>query len=971
VYRDWVTALKRSAFKLALFFTVVLAAAYVSLFFFVRSARFQQWLKAEALHRTGHEINLSDLRLKFPFTLAASRVTVSKESETLLQGDHVTVALSLADLFSRSIYRIDVQKPVFRIELQQLFDSTTGSFDVAIRRLNVEDGTIVLKTPGGKTLDFRAVNLQARNVNLGQSTGIALQTEIPWLKGSAEIAIRSGNDEQEAEIKIRQAQVSDADHPLPRKSALHETLNATIKLQKRNDHAWVMSASGKIDRLAIAAAKMSGQFDSRADIDPGFKSATFSASIRASELPTQIAAVKLAVIPGGITGTVEGNYQFSEQRMILNALHLESAYGRADGEAVLLFSAEPTVAKAQTNLRSISAEAIHPFLPEWTKAWRLRGTADVDLKLEGPWSAIAVQGVARTNGTEVKSETFSLQQLNLIAPFEWANSSLRASDVRIQGKKIALSSPAAQFAADELQFQGALASKPGEPWRTTGKLRLVRGRYAAADGSTMGENFVLGGQLDATIENRGIALSGTLNIEEGEFLWGKFFGDLKSRKPALDFDGDYFADQDELQLRQLDISLAAVGKVGLKGTIQQISLEPKTRLQVMGSGIRPAGAFEFFIRETMHRSYPILDQLIVGGRVDLTAQVSGTLDDLFVDGNLQIRRGSLGAKSNRWQIGPLNLALPFSFHLPAAEDKTSKTVPNGTLAVESLRLGSESVPSFKTPVSLSNNTLIFKQPLRVPIYGGSIEIRDLAWNDLLKDPQAFALSIEAQDFQLQRLTESLGWYRFGGTISASIPRVEITGNVLRAEGQIEIEVFGGAVQVSNTAVENPFSALPAIKLDARFQGIHLEQASKTFAFGRISGILDGTVTDLVIINGQPAQLRADVRTVERPGASQWISVEALNQITILSSGEDGSLVYGGIASFFDEFRYSKMGFKATLRNDKLTLRGIESRDGKEFLVVGTLLPPTVNVISHTREIGFSDLMKRLEQIQKTDKPEIK
>jgi hypothetical protein len=80
-------------------------------------------------------------------------------------------------------------------------------------------------------------------------------------------------------------------------------------------------------------------------------------------------------------------------------------------------------------------------------------------------------------------------------------------------------------------------------------------------------------------------------------------------------------------------------------------------------------------------------------------------------------------------------------------------------------------------------------------------------------------------------------------------------------------------------------------------------------------------------------MQADVHTVARSGSSQWISVEALNKITVLSSGEDGSLIYGGIASFFDEFRYSKMGFKASLRNDKLTLRGIESVT-EEFLVVG-------------------------------------
>jgi hypothetical protein len=320
----------------------------------------------------------------------------------------------------------------------------------------------------------------------------------------------------------------------------------------------------------------------------------------------------------------------------------------------------------------------------------------------------------------------------------------------------------------------------------------------------------------------------------------------------------------------------------------------------------------------------------------------------------------------------MNLTLPFRVYRPGViREAVPASVPAGTLTVESLRFGAESVAQFKTPVALWNNALRFDQPIRLSIYGGTLEIRNLAWIDLIGDPTTFSLSMEAKDLQLRPLTEALGWYPFGGTLSSSIPKAAMTGNVLRSEGQIQIELFGGHVQVSKTEIENPFSSLPAIKLDARFQDIDLEQASEIFAFGHISGILEGTISDLIIANGQPSQMRADIRTVARPGISQWISVEALDKITVLSSGADGSSVYGGIAGFIDEFRYSKMGFKALLKNDRLTLHGIESSDGKEFLVVGSLLPPTVNVISHTQEIAFSDLLKRLQQIQKSDKPQIK
>ena len=66
-----------------------------------------------------------------------------------------------------------------------------------------------------------------------------------------------------------------------------------------------------------------------------------------------------------------------------------------------------------------------------------------------------------------------------------------------------------------------------------------------------------------------------------------------------------------------------------------------------------------------------------------------------------------------------------------------------------------------------------------------------------------------------------------------------------------------------------------------------------------------------------------------------------------------------------------MGFKATLRNDRLTLRGVKSKNNQEFLVVGTIVPPTVNIISHTQEISFSELMRRLERVKKSDQPQIK
>jgi hypothetical protein len=285
------------------------------------------------------------------------------------------------------------------------------------------------------------------------------------------------------------------------------------------------------------------------------------------------------------------------------------------------------------------------------------------------------------------------------------------------------------------------------------------------------------------------------------------------------------------------------------------------------------------------------------------------------------------------------------------------------LTVGAGRFGSEVIPAISARLSLWDNALIFRDPVRLPLYGGALEISDLAFHDIINTPRDVALSLKASDLQLERLTRALGWYEFGGSLSGSIPKMEWAGGILRSEGSIQVRVFGGEAQISTLEIDDPFSAIPSIRLNARFGNLSLEQASKTFAFGQISGVLEGIVNGLVITAGQPAAFQAEVHSVEKPGVSQRISVESLNKITVLSSGAEAGALYSGIASLFDSFRYSKLGFRASLKNDQLTLRGVESRPDGEYLVIGSVLPPTVNVVSHTQVIAFSELLRRLERVQ--------
>src|SRR5690606_36346546 len=155
-----------------------------------------------------------------------------------------------------------------------------------------------------------------------------------------------------------------------------------------------------------------------------------------------------------------------------------------------------------------------------------------------------------------------------------------------------------------------------------------------------------------------------------------------------------------------------------------------------------------------------------------------------------------------------------------------------------------------------------------------------------------------------------------------------------------------------------FSPLPAFGLSDDFEDISLGRLTSTFEVGRISGIARGAANNLVIVNGQPLSFDAWMETVDRKGISQRVSVSAIRQLSILG-GSGGDPLSQGILSLFDEYRYAKMGFKCRLENDRFELRGVETIDGKEYLVVGSRLPPSVNVVSHSQVISFPDMVRRL------------
>ena len=952
---------------------VFLAAAIsglAGLYFWVNSDGFRGWLESEISLRTGYAVRADKLSLALPLGVVAHGVTAAKDGNRILTVTRLTATITPLDIIAKTIQRLHLEQPVLQIDLTELLKSKPKSATaVALRNLRVTNGRAVIKTEDGSTIDIPAIDLTAQNINLGHESGIALRADVPQLGGSADLAI----EWQSNQIALT-ATVTPQINGLFRRgnAATKPILQAEATLQTPAGKDPNVSVDLRFNQLKLATKELSGQLKANAVLDKTFAAGTFTSQLDLNGFPNSISPALLQVSDAPATANASGGFSVTNKSITIKSLTLHSQLGNAEAAGTLSFAPNAMVNNGRILARDLDWETVKKFMPAPFNQWNYQGQGELEMKLHGPWRALEIDGNARSDHAQLRAANFALASFSLRAPFRWAHGQLAVQGGRIDGKKFSFAgSDKVKSAVDQIEI-GAIGYDPKKPGRIGAMVKFAGGQFAAADNSKVGEGLAVDGSLEVTVhaDRNTTAMVGILNVTAGELLWGSFFGDLKTQKPALTIDAEYSHDKDRLQCRRCDLTLATVGRANLTGSVEQITGTPQLHLQARGDNLSSVGFFDFFLRETFRRQYPLLDRIAVSGQIDLQLQLDGSLEQLAASGNLAVKNGEIAAKSNDWQIGAVNLNLPLQINLGDHPTPNTARAALGSLSIERARFGGQRLAPLTTTISLANNTLRLHQPLRIAIFGGEVELRNLSWPDIVRDPKAVTFSADTKRLQLQDLTEAFNWPRFSGQLNGSIPEVESAGNTLRTRGEIHAELFGGRIRLSQLEIENPFSALASIKMSAKLESIQLEQLSKTFAFGQISGILEGSVDDLVITDGQPSQLRADLHSVERRGVDQRISVDALNKITVLSSGQEAGALFGGLAGLFDSFRYSKLGFKATLRNDRLTLHGVESQGDKQLLVVGSFLPPTVNIVSHTQNIAFSELVRRLERI-KSDKPEIK
>jgi hypothetical protein len=286
-----------------------------------------------------------------------------------------------------------------------------------------------------------------------------------------------------------------------------------------------------------------------------------------------------------------------------------------------------------------------------------------------------------------------------------------------------------------------------------------------------------------------------------------------------------------------------------------------------------------------------------------------------------------------------------------------------------LRIGPIDIPSLDLDVALQNNALSVRGPTALSIFGGEVSIGTLEGKNVLGSEATASASLSAKNISLQEVTKKLGLPEVVGTFGADLPEVNLSLESIGADGSAVANIFGGTITMTSLGVEAPLSSVRTFKADLDFRDIDLATVTRVLDFGSISGVKEGSVTGLEMSQGQPAAFIADFQTVERRGVRQRINIDAVQNITILGTGQGFQIGLGrGLASFFEDFGYASIGFYCTLKNDNFRMKGKVMRGETEYFVKGVTIGPQINVINRNpgQTISFKSMLERINRISTKD-----
>ena len=498
-------------------------------------------------------------------------------------------------------------------------------------------------------------------------------------------------------------------------------------------------------------------------------------------------------------------------------------------------------------------------------------------------------------------------------------------------------------AALQAEFRGIQA----ELQQISLQLRAQQVAYADADGLQAGEN--LGLNMDLAAEFANSQWAGTLGISVYQ---GQMYSDpvyLAVGESPLNLNTRFKGEprQGRLSLDGARLRLPGVVNANVTAGLEQGQL---TGLEMELEVPELAGFYLVLAQPFLIGT--VMDELSVrgSGQVYLKWR-KGELTALDLD----LQQANIEDEQGRFGVRELNTELNWLHQGEAAP--SSLSVAGGHV----FRIGFNQV---EAKLLATNGQLLVRDKVTIPMLGGRLSLNNLVMDGLTRLPVSWQLAMTAEQIQLDALSRALDWPLLSGSLDGHIPNVRYAdGNVL-LDGELIVDVFGGRVAVQDLKIVDPMSVAPVLETQLRLRNLDLAQLTSTFSFGRIEGLLEGEVDELQLVGWELNRFRAGIRTPGHDKSRRRISQRAINNLTSLGTGMSAGLSGTALRTFKD-FAYDRIALEVDLTGDTATLDGIAHKDGGYYIVKGEGLP-RIDVIGHTREIAWKDLVSRIQEARFDD-----
>ena len=518
----------------------------------------------------------------------------------------------------------------------------------------------------------------------------------------------------------------------------------------------------------------------------------------------------------------------------------------------------------------------------------------------------------------------------------------------------------------------AVAGRGGRIDRATARLAFAQAGFADESGALAGEQ--LRGMLDVALERAaapagGWLLRAGLRSDGGQAYLEPVYLDLGRHAIDLDVEGLLSEQLDAASIRRFAFRQAGVGSGGGSAEVDLAGDTFLRRARVRLERVDLAGFTSVYAGPFLI-STPFAD--IAG-----SGSVSGEADmDDGLPSRLELRLDDVTADSPAGAVSVSGLSGHFSWFDEQLRNELAPQVDSelfrSALEWRSARLWGIEFGPARIPFTTTGNNFRLLDPVELPVFDGGLAIETLRIRRAGTPQMYVRFDAELKPVSIALIGRALGWPEFSGTVAGRIPRLEMADGLVTLGGNIEAQVFDGAVTLRGLRLRDPLGQHPQLFADIDVEGLDLERLTNTFEFGLITGRLSGRVASLETFDWMPVAFDASFYSTPGDRSPHRISQRAVSNLSSIGGGSGGSVtaaLQGGLLRFFDSFRYDRLGLSCRLVNDVCMMNGVAPAPNGYYIVKGRGLP-RIDVIASQRRVAWSRLVRQLAAMTQSSGPVI-